>query len=240
MRSPHRFFPSFLLLLLLTIPTLGWAQSTTSLRGTVTDRSGAAVGNATVTLSSPERSFTRTMNSSLEGGYEFNQLTPGTYLLTVDSAGFKKYQQKGIALLVNTPATVNVALEVGARAEVVEVTADATVVNTQDASLGNAINEHQVKELPLEGRSVPDLLSLQAGVAYTGNRDDVDRMTDTRSGAVNGAHSDQSNITLDGVDVNDQVNGDAFTSVLPVTLDSVQEFRVTTTNHNADEGVRAT
>jgi hypothetical protein len=171
-----------------------------------------------------------------EGDYEFTQLTPGNYQLTVDVAGFKKYEQKGIHLLVNTPGTANVILEVGARAEVVEVTAEAAVVNTQDASLGNAVNEHQVKELPLEGRSVPDLLSLQAGVAYTGNRDDVDRMTDTRSGAVNGAHSDQSNITLDGVDVNDQVNGDAFTSVLPVTLDSVQEFRVTTTNHNADQG----
>ena len=83
---------------------------------------------------------------------------------------------------------------------------------------------------------MPDLLSLQAGVAYTGNRSDIDKDTDTRSGSVNGAHSDQTNMTLDGVDVNDQVNGYAFTSVLPVTLDSVQEFRVTTTNSNADAG----
>ena len=88
----------------------------------------------------------------------------------------------------------------------------------------------------MEGRNVPDLLSLQAGVAYTGNRSDINLNTDTRSGAVNGARSDQSNITLDGVDVNDQVNGMAFTSVLPVTLDSVQEFRVTTTNANSDQG----
>jgi len=229
-------FSLFALFLLLIVSALSWAQSTTSLRGTVTDRSGAAVGGATVTLSSPERSFERTVTSSPEGAYEFLQLTPGAYQLTVESGGFKQYQQREIHLLVNTPATLNVSLEVGARAEVVEVTAEAAVVNTQDASLGNAVNEHQVKELPLEGRSVPDLLSLQAGVAYTGNRDDVDRNTDTRSGAVNGARSDQSNVTLDGVDVNDQVNGDAFTSVLPVTLDSVQEFRVTTTNHNADEG----
>jgi len=102
--------------------------------------------------------------------------------------------------------------------------------------LGNAFDEHQVKDLPMEGRNVPDLLSLQAGVAYTGNRPDINTNVDTRSGAVNGARSDQSNITLDGVDVNDQVNGTAFTSVLPVTLDSVQEFRVTTTNANSDMG----
>src|SRR5262249_2898850 len=88
----------------------------------------------------------------------------------------------------------------------------------------------------MEGRNVPDLLSLQAGVAYTGNRPDVNRDTDTRSGAVNGARSDQSNVTLDGVDVNDQVKGSGFTSVLPVTLESVQEFRVTTADANADQG----
>lgn len=83
---------------------------------------------------------------------------------------------------------------------------------------------------------MPDLLTLQAGVVYTGNRPDINRDNDTRSGAVNGARSDRSNVTLDGVDVNDQGNGYAFTSVLPVTLDSVEEFRVTTTNYNADEG----
>ena len=73
-------------------------------------------------------------------------------------------------------------------------------------------------------------------MAYTGNRTDINKNIDTRSGAVNGARSDQSNITLDGVDVNADTKGYAFTSVLPVTADSVQEFRVTTTNYNADEG----
>src|SRR5208283_2834126 len=93
---------------------------------------------------------------------------------------------------------------------------------------------NQVKELPMEGRNVPDLLSLQPGVAYLGNRSDVP-VSDSRNGAVNGARSDQSNVTLDGVEVNDE-GGHAFTSVLPVTLDSVEEFRVTTTNSNADQG----
>src|SRR5436309_15400818 len=118
----------------------------------------------------------------------------------------------------------------------VEVTGAAPLVNTTDASLGAAFGEQQVKQLPLEGRNIPDLLTLQAGVVYTGNRSDVNRDVDTRSGAVNGARSDQSNITLDGVDVNDQVNGNAFTSVLPVSVDSVQEFRVTTSSYNADQG----
>src|SRR5205085_10412966 len=109
-------------------------------------------------------------------------------------------------------------------------------LNMVEASSGNSFAEKQVLDIPLEGRNVPDLLTLQAGVAYTGNRTDIDKDQDTRNGSVNGARSDQSNITLDGVDVNDQSNGYAFTSVLPVTQDSVQEFRVTTTNYGADQG----
>ncbi|PYX63367.1 MAG: hypothetical protein DMG74_17325 [Acidobacteria bacterium] len=127
-------------------------------------------------------------------------------------------------------------LKIGQATEVVTVTAEAPALNLVDASIGNPFNETQVKQIPLEGRNVPELLSLQAGVAYTGNRPDIDKAQDTRNGSVNGARSDQSNITLDGVDVNDQSNGYAFTSVLPTTLDSVQEFGVTTSNYNADQG----
>src|SRR5712692_11018152 len=236
MRSVSRML-AVLFSFLFALSGMAWAQSsTTSVRGTVTDGTGASVSTAKVTLRSPERSIERTTNSNPEGGYEFLQLPPGAYMLAVEMTGFKRYEQKNIQLLVSTPATVNVVLQVGAVAETVEVTAEGTLVNTTDASLGIAFSERQLKELPLEGRSVPELLSLQSGVTYTGNRTDVNRDVDTRSGAVNGSRSDQSNITLDGVDVNDQVNGNAFTSVLPVTLDSVQEFRVTTTNYNADQG----
>ena len=222
---------------LLAVCMMASAQSgTTSLRGTVSDPSLAAVPGATVTLTSSERGFTRSVTTGDTGAYEFLQLQPGTYHLTVEMTGFHKAEQKQLQLLVATPATVNVKLEVGTATEVVEVSAEAAVINTADATLGNTFNETQVKSLPLEGRNIPDLLSLQNGVAYTGNRPDINQNFDTRSGAVNGARSDQSNLTLDGVDVNDQINAYAFTSVLPVTLDSVQEFRVTTTNYGAEEG----
>lgn len=221
----------------LCFASLSWGQSsTTSLRGTVTDKSGASVRGASVTLSNPERGTQRTATTGDGGEYEFLQLTPGSYKLSVAMSGFRKYEQNDVRLLVSTPATANVTLDVGTASEVVEVTAEAAKINTSDASLGTPYGESQIKALPLEGRNIPDLLTLQAGVAYTGNRTDVNRDVDTRSGAVNGARSDQSNVTLDGVDVNDQVNGSAFTSVLPVTLDSVQEFRVTTSNSNADQG----
>jgi hypothetical protein len=212
-----------------------WGQTgTTSLRGAVTDKTGAAIANARVTLNNIDQGLKRETTTDNTGEYEFIALPPGAYSLTVELTGFRRFEQKNLQLQVNLPATQNVGLEVGATTETVEVSAQAVTLNTTDASLGNAFNENQMKELPLEGRNVPDLLSLQPGVAFPNNRDD-DPTFDTRKGAVNGARSDQSNVTVDGVQVNDE-GGHAFTSVLPVTLDSVQEFRVTTSNYNADQG----
>src|SRR5216684_6721470 len=215
--------------------SIAWGQATTSIRGTVTDSSGGYVGGASVTLTNPESKIARAATTGDDGGYQFLFLLPGTYTLEVLATGFQKYEQTGLQLLVNTPVTVNVQLKVGGGKETVTVTAEEPALNLVDASIGNSFDETQVRDIPLEGRNVPDLLSLQAGVAYTGNRV-ADKDQDTRNGSVNGARSDQSNVTLDGVDVNDQSNGYAFTSVLPVTQDSVQEFRVTTTNYGADQG----
>lgn len=225
---------SFVALFLAT--TCAWAQvGTTSVRGVVTDKSGAVVSSARVALTNASQALTREMTTSSTGEYEFLALPPGTYALTVEVTGFRKFENRNVQLLVNLPATVNVTLEVGVATQTVEVSAQAVTLNTTDATLGIAFNENQVKQLPMEGRNVPDLLSLQAGVLYTGNRSDINTDIDTRNGAVNGARSDQSNISLDGMPVNDS-GGHAFKSVLPVTLDSVQEFRVTTTNYNADQG----
>lgn len=237
MKRQNGFAFCLIVLGVMVSSTAAFSQtSTTSLRGTVTDPSGSVVAGATVVLANTESKTERTATTGGDGSYQFLFLVPGNYTLTVSAKGFAQYKQTGLALLVNTPATVSMQLKVGAASEVVSVTSEAPALNLVDASLGNSFGEVQVKQLPLEGRNVPDLLSLQAGVAYTGNRLDIDRDQDTRNGAVNGARSDQSNITLDGVDVNDQSNGYAFTSVLPTTLDSVQEFRVTTSNYNADQG----
>jgi hypothetical protein len=216
---------------------LALGQASTSLRGAVTDPSGSAIAGAQVVLASPESKTERTVTTSDQGEYQFLFLPPGTYTLTVSAKGFQRSQITGLQLLVNTPATINAQLKVGTASEVIEVTSELPALNLVDASIGNSFDENQVKQVPLEGRNVPDLLSLQPGVAYTGNRTDIDYDQDTRNGAVNGARSDQSNITLDGVDVNDQAKGYAFKSVIPVPLDSVQEFRVTTTNYGAEQGV---
>jgi hypothetical protein len=232
-----RVFAALTLAVACLLPAIANAQSgTTSLRGTVLDKTGAAVVGANVALTNLAQALERQTKTNNSGAYEFLALPPGTYLLTVEAPGFRKYEQKNLQLLVDSPQTTDLTLDLGSTAETVEVSAQAVTLNTSDASLGNAFNENQIKQLPIESRNVPDLLSLQAGVTYTGNRSDINKDLDSRSGAVNGAHSDQSNITLDGVDVNDETRGYAFTSVLPVSLDSVQEFRVTTTNYNADSG----
>ena len=231
----------FLSILLLVFSGVALSQtSSTSLQGTVTDPSGSAIEGAAVVLSNAAK-LQRTTVTDAQGGYRLLALPPGTYTVTVTATGFARYVQTGLELLVNTPATSNIQLKVGAASEVVNVNSGAPVLNMVDASIGNSFDETQVKEIPLEGRNVPDLLSLQAGVTYTGNRSDIqDRSSvedqDSRNGAVNGARSDQSNVTLDGIDVNDQATGYAFYSVLPITQDSIQEFRVTTSNYNADQG----
>ena len=110
------------------------------------------------------------------------------------------------------------------------------MVNTTDATLGNNFNARQLTDLPSEGRDPVAILSLQPGVTYIGNTTNIQQNSDSRGGAVNGARSDQSNITLDGLDDNDQLEGYAFEGAMRATLDSLQEFRVTTGNYDADSG----
>jgi hypothetical protein len=228
---------ALLVTMLLALSCAAFPQaSSSSLQGTVTDPSGSAVPGATVTVSNDESRTERTVLTGPQGEYRLLALPTGPYSLSVTAKGFAHYQQRGLQLLVNTPVTANIQLKVGSATENITVTSEAQALDMVDASIGNSFDQTQIVEIPLEGRNVPDLLSLQAGVAYTGNRPDIDKDQDTRNGAVNGARSDQSNFTLDGVDVNDQSAGYAFTSVLPITQDSVQDFRVTTSNYNADQG----
>ncbi len=214
------------------------AQSVTSLTGLVTDPTGASVPGATLTLTSKETNASREAASDDAGRYQFPGLTPGTYQLKAMKTGFSTVSIQDIRLLVSTPATINVAFEaVGAVATTVEVAADAVLLNTVDATLGKSFGTKPILQLPFEGRNVAKILSLQAGVSWVGDTDSVNGGVNTatdRGGVVNGGRSDQSNITLDGIDVNDQQTRGAFSSVLRMTLDSVQEFRVTTSNANAD------
>jgi hypothetical protein len=199
--------------------------------GTVTDPTGAVIPNAAIELENVDTGLKRSTTTDAAGGYSFPQLAPGAYRVTAKASGFRTTTIADVRVLVNNPATVNIRLEVGQITETVAVTAEAVQVNTTDASLGNAIGTKPIVQLPLNARNIISLLATQPGVVFTTEGD-----TDSRNGAVNGGKSDQANVTLDGVDVNDQMDRYAFTSVLRVTPDSVQEYRVTTLNATADQG----
>ncbi|MBI5280488.1 MAG: carboxypeptidase regulatory-like domain-containing protein [Candidatus Solibacter usitatus] len=221
----------FLSLLLFALHPALWAQATSQVNGVVTDASGAVVPNAAIDLENTETSVKRSVTTDSAGAYAFLQMIPGNYRITVKATGFRTATVNDVKLLVNNPSTVNVKLEVGQLTETVAVTAEAAHLNTVDASIGNAIDSKPILQMPLNARNIVGLLALQPGVVFTKEDDN-----DSRNGAVNGGKSDQANVTLDGVDVNDQMDRNAFTSVLRMTPDSVQEFRVTTLNANADSG----
>ena len=216
--------------LILGVASLAHAQAgTAALSGTVKDAQGAVIPGATVTASHPATGATRTAVSGSQGGFSLLGLPPGTYNVKVELTGFKTYVRENVPLRVDSTTQVDAVLSVGAIAEVVTVAETTPIINTTDASLGNVMTQLQIQRLPLEARNPVALLSLQTGAVYlpTG---------DQRSGAVSGARSDQSNVTLDGIDVNDAQWSYAYTTVLRVTPESLQEFRVSTSNYTADLG----
>jgi Carboxypeptidase regulatory-like domain len=234
----RRCFSVLALVLSLALAGIGIAQiATTSLRGVMKDPSGAVLPGAKITLTNGATGQQFSTTSNAAGEYTFATIPPARYTITATAAGFGD-QSKVAELLVNQPATVDFTMTVKAVSQVVNVSAEAQTLNTTDASLGNSENNALIQALPSETRNVPDLLSLQPGVLYlpTMGASESNPTGDSRSGAVNGVRSDQGNVTLDGIDDNDQVYGYAFTGVLRETQDSVEEFRVTTANANADEG----
>ena len=224
------------LLLLSLVSSFLTAQSTTSLRGVVTDIKGAVLPGASVKIYDSQTGFARTATSGGDGVYQFLQIPPATYSVSVTAQGFANIKRDNLTLLVSTPATLNFTMQVQGTNVKVEVTDEAPVVNTQDASIGNAFTERQLIRLPSEGRDPVSILSLQPGVTFIGSDKQIDQYNDSRGGSVSGARSDQTNITLDGLDDNEQLYSFAFQGALRATLDSIEEFRVTTSNGNADEG----
>jgi hypothetical protein len=221
-----------------------WAQNVGSLRGTVTDKTGAAVPDASVTATELATSASRNTKTDNAGGFVFLQLNPGTYKVEIVKDGFKKWVEARVTILVATPTTLEVRLELGTmNQQVIVESAAVPALNTQDATVGNPFAEDEVKSLPFLARNVVNLLTLQPGVVTTGvsNTDQLAmgsiETLDPRDGSVDGVRGNQTNITVDGIDANDWQNQAAFTSALPITLDSVQEFRVTTTNANATDGI---
>ncbi len=213
-----------------------FGQSSSGVTGTVTDPSGAIVPGATVVLHDTKTNKEQTTVTNDDGSYKFNQVEPGAgYRITVSRQGFQTYVLNEVQISVGRTDTQNIQLtagEVSAKVEVVATTGDATL-NTTDPSVGNVIGSRQLQELPIQLRGSPAaLIGLQPGVI--GNN--VGTTTTNRVGSVTGSRADQGNITVDGIDANDQTTGQAFNTVANAPIDSIQEFRGTVAGIGASDG----
>jgi len=203
-------------------------QATASLRGTISDRSGAVVPNAKITLVNTATDVRRTTSSDATGPYEILKLVPGTYRLEVEAEGFRKYSQAGIVLLVNQDAQQDVQLEVGAKTEIIEVTENVALVDTVTAQLGKVESERRILDLPLVGRDTLQLGLLQAGV-FAPDPDDGS----LNPFSVAGQRSESLTFLVDGADNNDFLGNNIVISPNP---DAVQEFKILTNNYDAEYG----
>lgn len=201
------------------------AQQYSSVSGVVSDKNGDTITGASVTLDNAGLGVHAVTTTNDEGYYQFLRLTPSdSYQLTFAKDGFKALVVSRLAFGVSTAESRNVTLELGQVTTRIEVTAAGEgTLNTTDASVGNVIDTRAVTELPIQFRlDAANLMQLQAGV--------------NDAGSITGARSDQGNITLDGIDINDQATGQAFTSTIPVSIDALQEVRTITAGETPDFG----
>lgn len=211
------------------------AQNTAGVTGTVKDSTGAVIAGASVKLTDTKTGTEQTTTTNDQGVYIFTKAAPGVgYTLTFTNPGFQTLVIKDVALGVGNVETHNAELTIGEVSGTVEVTASNEVtLNTTDASIGNVIGERRLKELPIQIRNSPAaLIGLQPGVV--GNN--VGTTTTNRVGSVTGSRADQGNITVDGIDANDQATGQFAATVGNAPIDAIQEFRAVSTNPAASEG----
>lgn len=207
------------------------AQAISGVTGVVTDSTGGVVAGVEVRLSNPETGFSATTTTSDIGIYQFSRIPPGTkYILTFSKTNFRALAVSGVTLGVSTTETRDVELQLGEVSQTVEVKAGGeATLNTTDASVGNVLDPKRVQELPSLFRGdAAALLILQPGVVSTGD--------DSQDGSVTGSRADQGNITLDGLDVNDETIGQAFTTVGRAPIDSIEEVRTITAGSDVSYG----
>ena len=181
------------------------ADTTGTILGTVRDATGAAMPSVTITVTNTETSLVQTGRSDTSGDYRFLALPVGTYRVEATQSGFRKYVADNVVLQVNQERRVDIDMSLGNLEQKVEVSANSVQVETTSTQLGTVINERAIVNLPLNGRSFIDLLSIQAGVAPTSSS--------TGNISVNGQREGSNAFYVNGGDVNDGRN--FGTSVIP-------------------------
>ena len=219
--------------------------SSTAILGTVVDASGAVVANARVTLLQVQTGIKREDITSSTGDYNFPLLDPGEYSVTVQAPGFRTQTRTGIRLELDLKARIDFHLEVGSEVQTVDVTAEAALLNTDQATLGQVVTTRRVEELPLNGRNIGSLAVLQPGVQFggrmgllnvNGNAGGVPVPGVTISISANGQRDTDQHATLDGVAVTEaRVNTVPFTP----SPEAIEEFKVQAGTYSAEYGTHA-
>ena len=197
-----------------------------SIRGTVTDSTGAVIRGATVKATNTETGVVTTVSSSAVGEFVFPQLQIGHYDVEITSNGYKAFKATGVLLIVNQVYTMMAKLEVGAESQTVEVVADTVQVETSDTQLKTVVTAQQIVDLPLNGRNWTQLELAAPGV----------QAADTRFGnnySVNGAQAQQSSYLINGQDSNDIVLNSPL--IIP-SPDALAQFNLIDSTINAEYG----
>jgi hypothetical protein len=226
----------FVFVIALTLSGLSFAQKDTgSIVGTVKDPTGALVTNAKVTVIDVERGAQFVTHTSDSGEFVASPLKIGRYTVTVEHSGFKRAISVPVDLDVQQRIAMNIALQVGQAAELVEVTGAAPLLETETSELGQVVNNRVAETLPLNGRNYAQLALLGVGVAPA---EPGSRVSASYGFSANGARSLQNNFLLDGVDNNanlgDVLNESAY--VIQPSVDAIAEFKVQTNSYSAEFG----
>ena len=217
-----------------------------SISGMVKDPSGSVVPDATVTLHNTATGVQQTAQSGADGLYGFPNVAVGQYELDVTHTGFNPYKRTGITIDVNTKLTADIELQIGGETEQVTVEANAVQVETQSTVMGEVVSSPVMTSVALNGRSYTDLLALQPGivpmstqtpdsVVMAGVTVAIPPSGDLNPGnqSISGQREDANGFLVNGSDVKEEMNGG--TSIIP-NLDSISEFRVLTSNYDAEFG----
>ena len=222
-------------LVLVAIPAFAQLPTVTIL-GSVKDPSGASIPGATVTVANTDTGLTRTAMTEQDGSYRFPALPPGHYQVKAQATGFTTQTQTGFDIEVTQQPVINFTMRVGATAQQVTVTSETPQVDTQDSTLGGAVNEQQMSELPLNGRNYLSLTLYQPGVNQDRNQN---ASHGSISFSVNGATPRSNNFTLDGAILQNGFgrNPVAGTSGNALGLDGIKEFKMVTGTYQSEYGL---
>jgi Carboxypeptidase regulatory-like domain len=227
----------FIVIVFLLAPALLVGQDVASLTGVVTDKTGAVLSDASVTLVDTRTNATYETKTNSVGSYLFPRVSPGPgYKLTLRKDGFISWTVADLYLAVGATHTQNAQMQIGQHSETIEVNGDGNNVtlNTTDTTVGNNFDMQLVHEMPVLVRDNPTaLLIYEPGVVVASGADDPNG---NRLGSATGARADQSSYSVDGLDVNDYAIGQAFITIGQAPVDSIQEFRGETANTLSSEG----